>query len=330
MWASSAYANSHLSTEHDQPTTIIGEGIYPNDILYSPGMAPLEELNSLQLQQTEEEYSALSETGSTPIYLSGKHLTSYTYAKHLTERLLLSRYKPKLPNLMIFRPSAIGPALQEPFPRYERLGSTPVTTILSFTISAPNQTIEFPSRGGFSGLVDEIPVDICMNQLLAHVSSGTTGIVHAVAGAENCLTLGDYWREYLCSVPFSERPSIKWVDDTILRTPESQSQLLLNPVLRLFCYLGASFDFAKGKTEKVWGKMGEKEREILPLKVAGREELEWALKLRKKRTGAAITAEFVRMDNKFFADTASREVHEANSVEGLTWTHPEGKDYGFI
>ena len=168
--------------------------------------------------------------------------------------------------------------------------------------------------------MDEIPVDICMNQLLAHISSGTTGLVHSAVGAENCLTLGDYWREYLSSIPFSERPSINWIDDSILRTPaKSQEELLMQPMLRLFSNIGASFHFENGKTEEVWRKMGEKEKEILPLKVAGREELEWALKLRKKRTRAAIATEF--KENKSFAGAGIQvmlgEVFAANTgVEG--------------
>lgn len=158
---------------------------------------------------------------------------------------------------MIFHPSCIGPALCEPFPRYERLGSTPITTVLSFTLSVPNETFEFPSRSGFSSLVDEIPVDICMNQLLAHISSGTTGLVHSAVSAENCLTVGDYRREYISSVLFSERPTIKWIE-SILRTPAiGQEELLIQPVLRLFSNIGASLHLANGKT----GSLGKDGRE---------------------------------------------------------------------
>lgn len=296
VWASSAYSNSHLHMQHDGTTiTTVAEEIYPDDIAYSPHTTPAPELTPEQLAQTEEEYQSISETGTNSNYLSGKFMTSYTYAKHLTERLMLSRYRSKLPHLMIFRPTCIGPALFEPFPRYELLGSNPVTSIMSYSLSLPNETMELPTnnpKDGFSSLIDEIPVDLCMNQLIAHTSAGTTGPVHAGVGAENCLTFGDYWREYLSSVPFSQRPNLKWIDDSILRTPEGQAGLVMLPLLRLFSYTGASFDFVLGKTKRVWAGMGQKEREILPLMVDGREELEWALRLRKKRTGAAIVAEF--------------------------------------
>jgi len=64
--------------------------------------------------------------------------------------------------------------------------------------------------------------------------------------------------------------------------------------------------------QEVWGKMGEKEREILPLKVAGREELEWALKVRKLRTWAAIATEF--KESKSFVGTGSiRDEHSDES-----------------
>lgn len=330
VWASSAYANSYLHNQHGGIATPVAEKIYPHDLPYDPSTSPTAaQMTQHHFAWAEAEFQALSETGTTPDYLSGKYPSSYHYSKYLAEQLLLARYihtatpGRKLPHLMLFRPSCIGPALLEPFPTFEILGSNPVTTLMSFTLSTPNEAVLLPTRSkiAFDALLDEIPVDICVNQLIAHTALGTSGPVHSAVGRDSSLTLGDYWGEYLSAVPFSQVPSIEWIDDSILRTPEGRGALLMKPALRLFAMIGASFEFSTAKTEAVWARMGEREREVLPLVVEGRGELEWALRLRRKRTGKALVAEFGR--TSIFA-----KIGKGEGVEGRGWNEAPVGDVG--
>ncbi|KAF8417516.1 male sterility protein-domain-containing protein [Tirmania nivea] len=319
VYASSAYANSHLHLKHDGLVTNINEEVYPAEPqeILSVAQTPPSTLTAEYLARTAEaEYAALSTTGTTPLYSAGVLFSASTYAKHLTERLLLSRYPPLgLPHLMIFRPSCIGPALREPCPAFEILGSTPLTTLISAAISAPTDALLLPTRGttnrsddpvGLHTLIDEIPVDLCANQLIAHIAHGTTGPVHAISSVgtpdqpDPRLRLGEYWDEYANCVPYVQRPvNLEWLDiDAVLRNvPSSDSELQLTPIVRMYAHLGSTFTFANGKTRQLWEEgMGEMEQGLIPFWVVGREEALCALRLRKKRTRQAIATEFKKME----------------------------------
>lgn len=95
--------------------------------------------------------------------------------------------KPKLPHLLILRPSLIGPALREPSPSLEILaiGSTPLSTLLGYSIyvhRAQVWALPIRQKMGPNILVDECPVDLVTNRLLAHTSLATEGPVRAVIG----------------------------------------------------------------------------------------------------------------------------------------------------
>jgi len=215
---------------------------------------------------------------------------------------------------MIFRPSCIGPALREPYPAFEILGSTPVTTLISAAISAPTDALLLPTRSttnpsdgpaGLQTLIDEIPVDLCVNQLIAHIAHGTTGPVHAIGsvgtldGPDPRLQLGEYWDEYANCIPYVQRPmDLEWLDiDAVLRrVPHSDSELQLTPIVRMYAYLGSTFAFANGKTRRLWEEgMSELEQDLLPFWVVGREEALCALRLRRKRTRQVVATEFKKL-----------------------------------
>ncbi|KAF8441116.1 male sterility protein-domain-containing protein [Terfezia claveryi] len=315
VYASSAYANSHLHLHHDGLVTNIHEVVYPTEPQeYSwAAQATPSTLTAEHLARTAEaEYAALFTTGTTPPYSAGVFFSASTYAKHLTERLLLSRYPPLgLPHLMIFRPSCIGPALREPYPTFEILGSTPVTTLISTSISAPTDALLLPTRSttnpsdgpvGLHTLIDEIPVDLCANQLIAHIAHGTSGPVHAIASVgalgepDPRLHLGEYWEEYANCVPYVQRPvGLEWLDiDAVLRNvPRSESELQLTPVMRMYAHLGSTFTFANGKTRKLWVEgMQEVEQDLFPFWTVGKDEALCALRLRRKRMRQAIATGF--------------------------------------
>ncbi|KAJ7755293.1 male sterility protein [Mycena maculata] len=105
----------------------------------------------------------------------------YAFAKHLTERLLLSRH-PELP-LLIVRPTNLGPAISQPYPFYGPPGSCPVSTYIRTYMEAPDSGVVHVSPHNLTGsnIVDEIPVDLAANLILLHVMHGSAHIVHASA-----------------------------------------------------------------------------------------------------------------------------------------------------
>ncbi|KAJ0426728.1 male sterility protein-domain-containing protein [Aspergillus carlsbadensis] len=96
----------------------------------------------------------------------------YAQAKHLAERLLLRQPSP-VP-VLIIRPSAIGPALAEPFPLYGPDSAIPLhQMLLSFTLT--DQDLE---RMAMHHDFEEVPVDLVANCCLVHLANRTTGVVH--------------------------------------------------------------------------------------------------------------------------------------------------------
>jgi len=153
---STAYCNSN------RPDGIIEEKIYP-------------------LGDPEEELKEITTTGTS--FHASSFPWPYGYAKHLTERLLFSRY-PNLP-VLIVRPTCIGPAMSQPFPLYGPISATPVEQCFKLLTLNPGTGIIHAAEGHKSGanIFDEIPVDWVSNLILLHATTGTRGVVHA--GAES-------------------------------------------------------------------------------------------------------------------------------------------------
>jgi alcohol-forming fatty acyl-CoA reductase len=153
---STGYCNSN------QPDGIIKEKIYP-------------------LGDAEEELREIASTGTSPH--ANKFPWPYGYAKHLTERLLFSRY-PNLP-IIIVRPTCIGSAVSQPFPLYGPISATPIEQCFRLLTLNPGTGIIHAAEGGIPGtnIFDEIPVDWVSNLILLHTAAGTRGVIHA--GAES-------------------------------------------------------------------------------------------------------------------------------------------------
>jgi len=153
---STAYANSFL------PDGPIEEKIYP---LSNPDDSEAE------LRQIR--------SNAPPRYLEDFPYP-YAYSKHLTERLLASRF-PSLP-LLIIRPTCIGPVASQPYELYGPEGSCPISSIYSRLMDpvgginlwhAPKNQVTGTNR------LDEIPVDLVAKILFQHVLLETRGIIHA-------------------------------------------------------------------------------------------------------------------------------------------------------
>lgn len=172
------------------------------------------------------------------------------YAEHLTERLLLRIFKAagRETQLLIFRPSCIGPAEQEPFPGFEVAGSVPLTTATCAVIMTP------PGRDRCSSNLadpaqatsDEVPVDIVVNRLVVHLAIGTYGCVHAVSGASHHRsTIACFEAMARNRSGWLARPTVKWYDES---TPENK----LWPASKLFKTWGCSYLFHEEKTKTAW------------------------------------------------------------------------------
>ncbi|KAJ7485808.1 male sterility protein-domain-containing protein [Mycena latifolia] len=190
VYISSAYANSFL------PDGVVEEKIYPAG-------------------DAEKQLSEILETGSVS-HSVPPFMWPYSFAKHLTERLLLSRY-PRLP-LLIVRPTIIAAAVSQPYPYYGPSGSCPMSTYTRSYMEAPDSGVFHvsPRHPTGSNILDEIPVDLAANLILLHVMYGTTGIVHAGAQSyvhRSLSQLHDTIRAHLPSGRGSAASPFRYVTD---------------------------------------------------------------------------------------------------------------------
>lgn len=172
---STAYANSFL------PDGSIEEKIYP---LSNPD-DPEAELHQIR-------------SNAPPRYLADFPYP-YTYSKHLTERLLISRF-PSLP-LLIIRPTFIGPAISQPYELYGPEGSCPISTIYS-QLMVPTGGINLwhapKNQATGANRLDEIPVDLVAKILFQHVLLETRGVVHASSLNYKSKTINQIMAEARC------------------------------------------------------------------------------------------------------------------------------------
>lgn len=209
------------------------------------------------------ELDNILEFGTTPEYSCIRHPYAYSYVKHLTERLLLDAFlsASREQQLLILRPSCFAPAQQEPYPHFEVPGSTPVTTAMCAIIASKptkarcSSNLADPSKS----TIDEVPVDIVVNRLVAHIVFGTYGCVHAVSGASGCRSFPDMYNAIArLRRPWWWHPTLSWCNDDA--DPSSLCRLS-----RFYKILGCSYEFRQEKTEKVWELMGPSTRERWPL-----------------------------------------------------------------
>ena len=258
VYISTAYANSHLHHRPEEVDTKITESIYP--------------LRSGGGDSTDLELKDLHTSGTTPEYGVNNFPFPYCYAKHLTERLLLDRFREKQAgdSLLIVRPSIIGPALREPYPYYEIRRSAPATNFLAAVTASLSFRMAFSSRlkdPMRQSTLDEIPVDIVVNRILMHTVHRSHGIVHAVAGARGRHTFGTLWEKAMLfrRLPWYPRPV--WLD-VDWHSP------LLHPIGAAWVIVGTSFLFEDQRVHELWDRMAEEERAVFPLFLQSAEEFE--------------------------------------------------------
>lgn len=164
LHVSTTFASSFL------PDGVIREKIYP------------------LIEDPEKELASILATGQSTF--TKQFAAPYALAKYLTECLLLNGNH-NFP-VLILRPCLISPAIEEPFPFYGSDGAIPVHSFMQILLEDSNYgpfRLEEILPEHVS--CNEIPVDIVARTCLAHISKGTTGVVHASADLYITRTIGE-------------------------------------------------------------------------------------------------------------------------------------------
>ncbi|KAJ7886354.1 hypothetical protein B0H13DRAFT_2044287 [Mycena leptocephala] len=111
---STAYVNSFL------PDGVVEEKIY-------------------ELGDAEKQLCEILDNGTLSRNDAAAFPVTYAFGKHLTERLLVAR-NPDLP-LLIVRPTAIGPAISQPYRYYGPIDSLPLSTYIRSYMQAPDSGV---------------------------------------------------------------------------------------------------------------------------------------------------------------------------------------------
>ncbi|KAK5993703.1 Fatty acyl-CoA reductase wat-like protein [Cladobotryum mycophilum] len=219
VYVSTAFASAFVRTREDG--TVEG-----SDAVIPEGVVPVGTQTSL-----EDEYSQLLEHGTTEEYELVSFPFPYAYCKQLTERLLARLFQEERAEekLLILKPSIFGPAESLPYPFYEIPGTTPGTSAAAIFISA----------------FDEVPIDMVVNSLVAHVAFETCGSVNAVNGIDRVEKTEDVF-------------DMVW-------SKESWKSKKLCDLAKLFRVCGCRFNFARDKTVAIWDRMNAVEKSNWPL-----------------------------------------------------------------
>lgn len=253
VYVSTAYSNSFLYPESDNCDPRVEEKIYP--------------LTSGWRANLRHEWIQVKKYGNSIEFGTHDFPWPYGYAKHLTERLLTALFAQsgKSSQLLIVRPSVIGPAQAFPYPGFSVAQSTPTTLLAAGLILSPSFTMCMSSRSEnpeTQSSIDEVPVDVVVDRLLCHLAMGTVGPVHAVTGKEKSFAFQTFWDE---AMPLRRIPWIPrkcWLD-VHWRSTE------LNALARIYVIYAASYDFSDEKTIRLWGELNGKETIGLQLFRAG-------------------------------------------------------------
>lgn len=190
VYVSTAYANSHLYNETDSPDVEVDERFYSLATQKQPK------------RDIVEEWSDVKTKGTTAEYEAHDFPWPYAYAKHFTERLLYTMFcdagHPE--KIMVLRPSIVCTAQKYPYPGFSIPLSTPSFMTAAGIALAPSVKMRMSTRlenPGTESTFDDVPVDVVVDRLLAHLVKTSGTIVHAVGGKRSRHTFEVYWRQAL-------------------------------------------------------------------------------------------------------------------------------------
>ena len=244
VYVSSAFANAYLYPRNPGTGVKIEEEIYP-----------------LRIEnEVTEELEEVQKTGTSKAYKSENFPWGYAYGKHLTERLLLHKFSERgvQNKLLIVRPSVIGPAQCFPFPFYAMAPSSPLIMSAAFAALYPFRTAKVATQlsNPESEIgVNEVPVDVVVDRLLAHLSMGTSGSIHATGKQYTFQTVQAMISE-VRRIPWRVYPI--WVNDDW----KSYRQFWY---FRIYAIAGTSIEFLDEKTVAMSQKLSDGEKSDLQL-----------------------------------------------------------------
>lgn len=252
VFLSTAYANAHLWKTNSSTDVAVKEQIYP-----------LSHENENPYETALAAWKDLQKTGTSDEYDAHDFPWPYAYAKHLAERLVLQRASEKdaLDKILIIRPSVVGPADELPYHGFATSYSTPSTACAAAYALHPGRKILLSTRcenPEKEATIDEVPVDVVADRVLAHVALGSSGCVHAVSGEKGRLRLEEWWQA------FKKERRLPW-DVKPVWTTEDWHSTNLHHLAKNFKIIGTSFAFAEDKTDEIAEKLGADELKLLKL-----------------------------------------------------------------
>ncbi|RAL15234.1 putative male sterility domain-containing protein [Aspergillus homomorphus CBS 101889] len=253
VYVSTAYTNSFLSAETDQVDVHIDEAMYT--------------LAKGHNGDAWDEWAEIQQDGSSEEFRRHDFPWHYAYAKHLTERLLLRIFTDanQAEKLLILRPSIVSPAQTFPYKAYCMPFSTPGVMITAGVLLCPSRRLLMSSKAedpNTQATIDEVPVDVVVDRLLAHLAAGSHGPVHAVSGKNARFTIDTYWSEAMRyrQLPWSMQPA--W-------TKANWHSRILHRLARIYVIFGTSYDFDDAKTIDLWERLEMEHRAGLELFTRG-------------------------------------------------------------
>lgn len=282
VYVSTAYANTHLSSQSHQCDLRIDEKIY--------------EVRSTCNANVLAELEEVRKGGTSKAYEAENFPWAYAYAKNLTERLLQHKFSAISleEKLLIVRPSVIGPSQCLPYPGYVMPMSSPCIVGAAFACLFPLRTmkvatlLEEPETNIY---VDIVPVDVVVDRLLAHLALNTFGCVHAVSGVKSRASFKFGYPKLmkLRRIPWGIRPV--WLN-------EDWKSAKQHWIPRLYGILGASFTFSEEKTITLSKQLPDQKETGLQLftKIDVLDELtSWTESIRYVMDKLAAKSIFVRL-----------------------------------
>ncbi|KAJ5628652.1 male sterility protein-domain-containing protein [Penicillium lividum] len=253
VYVSTAYTNAFLHQETTDTDVYVDETIYP--------------LGRGWTTDVRDEWTQVQKYGYSRESMAHDFPWPYAYAKHLTERLITRMFidANRDDQLLILRPSIIAPAQNFPYKGYCVPKSTPSIMLAASLLLTPSLHFCISSRlpdPDTQATTDEVPVDVVVDRLLLHLTSRSTGPVHAVSGAAKRHSSRIYWEEAMKLRRLPWTPQFSWM-------PVDWHSDDLHQIAKIFVIIGTSYNFCQRKTDILYQELGEKERLDLQLYTTG-------------------------------------------------------------
>ncbi|KAE8401219.1 male sterility protein-domain-containing protein [Aspergillus pseudonomiae] len=210
-----------------------------------------------------EELAEVKKYGTSRVYEENEFPWPYAYAKNLTERLLVHRFQDHgaLHQLLIVRPSIIGPSQSVPYPGFCLPLSAPILIFTAGIASSKSGDMRIGTSlpdPNSQATFDEVPVDVVADRVISHAAAGTAGALHAVSGKRARYKTRDAWHQ---AVRFRLNP---W-DLRLVWDPSGWNSPNQHYLSRIYRLLGASYAFSEQRTVELSRALSPEERKELQL-----------------------------------------------------------------